>query len=134
MTTLLDTNILIRHFTGDSPELAHRATAYLRAASPGELLLLDLIAAEMVYVLQSVYLQPRDRIAGMLRSTLALPAVRCENDTVLHRSIELYEAGAGWADAYLVAAAEHRGMLDIASFDRGIPRVPGVQRVEPPAL
>jgi predicted nucleic acid-binding protein len=134
VTTLLDTNVLIRHFTGDPPDQARRATAYLQGSSAGEFLLLDLITAEMVFVLQRRYLQPRDTIAGMLRSTLALPAVRCENEALLHRAIELYEAGAGWADAYLVATAEHRGKLDIASFDRGIPRVPDSRRVEPPEL
>jgi predicted nucleic acid-binding protein len=35
------------------------------------------------------------------------------------------------ADAYLVASAERTGVGEVASFDRGIDRVPTVRRVEP---
>src|SRR5262249_43166737 len=52
MTALLDTNVLIRHFTADPPAQARRATAYLKAAPAGELTLLDLHVAECVYVLE----------------------------------------------------------------------------------
>ncbi len=48
MSAFVDTNILIRHLTGDPPDMAARATAYLR--SENELLLTDLMAAETVYV------------------------------------------------------------------------------------
>ena len=50
-SAFIDTNVLVRHLTGDPPELAARATAYLRTAP--ELLLTALIAAETVYVLES---------------------------------------------------------------------------------
>ena len=46
MTAFVDTNVLVRHLTGDPPEQAARATAYLAAAD--ELLLADLVVAEMV--------------------------------------------------------------------------------------
>lgn len=49
MSAFIDTNVLIRHFTGDPPELAARAVAYLRAEP--ELFLSDLVVAETVYVL-----------------------------------------------------------------------------------
>ena len=44
VTAFVDTNILVRHLTGDPPELAARAARYLGAAD--ELLLPDLILAE----------------------------------------------------------------------------------------
>jgi hypothetical protein len=47
----LDTNVLIRHLTGDPPEMARRATAQLASGEP--LLLADLVLAECVYVLES---------------------------------------------------------------------------------
>lgn len=46
MSASVDTNVLIRHLTGDPPETAARATRYLAAAD--ELLLADLIVAETV--------------------------------------------------------------------------------------
>jgi predicted nucleic acid-binding protein len=131
VTRLLDTNILVRHVTGEPPEQARRATASLRTAAPKELVLVDLIAAEFVFVLQSVYRQPRASVATLLRSLLALPAVRCDGELRLYRSLDLYEAGMDFPDAYLVATAELGGISEILSFDRGFRHVPGVRRVEP---
>src|SRR5205807_1713405 len=50
VSAFVDTNILVRHLTGDPPAMAARATAYLREEP--ELLLTDLIVAETVYVLE----------------------------------------------------------------------------------
>ena len=46
LSAFVDTNILVRHLTGDPPDLAARATAYLASAT--ELLLADLIVAETI--------------------------------------------------------------------------------------
>jgi predicted nucleic acid-binding protein len=64
VTALLDTNIVVRHFTGEPPDQASRATAFLRASAPRELILVDLIAAELLFVLQSDYKQPRATVAN----------------------------------------------------------------------
>ena len=60
MTAFVDTNILVRHLTGDPPAMAMRATAFL--AGQPELYLADLIVAETVYVLESFYKAPRDQV------------------------------------------------------------------------
>ena len=130
MTAFLDTNVLIRHLTGDPPAQAHRATRYLQQAD--ELLVPDLILAEVVYVLESYYEIPRSRIAEALGAVLAFPAVRVVDRPLLHRTVELYEAhGLDFADAYLVASAERTGVGVVASFDHGIDRVATVRRDEP---
>jgi predicted nucleic acid-binding protein len=131
VTAILDTNVLVRHFTGEPPDQAERATAFLRSAAPKELVLVDLVAAELVFVLQSVYQQPRSRVAQLLRATLALPAVHCDTARLLYRAIELYETGRDFTDAYLVTMAEAEGIPDLVSFDRGIRGISGVRRVEP---
>ena len=59
MTAFLDTNVLIRHLTGDPPGQAARATRLLSRA--GQLRLPDLIVAEVVNVLESFYEVPRPR-------------------------------------------------------------------------
>lgn len=131
MTALLDTNILVRHFTGAPPEQARRVSAFLRAAAPDQLLLADLVVAELVFVLQSVYRQPRATVARLVRAVLALPALRCDHARLLSRTIELYEAGQDFTDDYLVATAEAQGIPTIVSFDRGIRSYPNVRRMEP---
>ncbi len=130
MTALLDTNVLVRHLTGDPPDLAERATGYL--ASADDLRLPDLIVAEVAYVLESVYETPRTQVATTLRSILAHPPIRVADAELLLRSIEVYEVhGLDYAEAYLVASAERSGIGAIASFDRSIDRVPTIRRIEP---
>lgn len=130
MKALLDTNILIRHLTGDPPAQAKRATAYLGADH--ELILTDLVLAEMVYVLESFYETPRTDIARMARALLALPSIAVADQDLLLRAVEIYEVlRLDFAEAYLAALAELSGVNRVASFDRQIDRVQGIQRIEP---
>lgn len=130
MSAFVDTNVLIRHLTGDPPAQARRATAYLRRAK--ELLLPDLIVAEVVYVLESFYEVERQRVAELTRAIVGFPAVVVVDEPLLLRALEVYELERlDFADAYLVASAEASGVERIASFDREIDRIATVQRVEP---
>jgi predicted nucleic acid-binding protein len=130
VTAFVDTNILVRHLTGDPPALAERASRYLAQAD--ELLLPDLILAEIAYVLESFYEVPRRQVATTLRAVLAFPAVRVIDSDLLHRAVEVYDVDRlDFADAYLVASAERTGVGVIASFDPSIDRVTSVRREEP---
>ncbi|HEY5277787.1 MAG TPA: PIN domain-containing protein [Coriobacteriia bacterium] len=130
MTAFVDTNVLVRHLTGDPPELAARATRYLAGADG--LLLPDLILAEVAYVLESFYETPRAQVATTLRAVLAFPAIRVIDADLLQRTVEVYEVHRlDFADAYLVASAERTGIGVIASFDKAIDRVRTVRREEP---
>jgi predicted nucleic acid-binding protein len=130
VTAFVDTNILVRHLTGDPPHLSKRATAFLRSET--QLLLTDLIAAETVCVLESFYEAPRDQIADAVRSLVAFDTVVCVDPALLLRAIEVYEADRiDFAEAYLVACAETTGVGTIASFDRSLDRVTTINRIEP---
>lgn len=52
MSKALDADVVLRHFTGQPPEMAARATAALVEAAPRCLVLADLTVAEIVDVLQ----------------------------------------------------------------------------------
>ena len=130
LSAFLDTNVLIRHLTGDPPAQARRARAFLAAA--GELLLPDLIVAEVVYVLESFYEVERERVAELIRAVIGFPAVVVVDEPLLLRALEVYEVDRiDFAEAYLVASAEASGVNTIASFDRSIDRIATVQRIEP---
>jgi len=130
VTAFVDTNVLVRHLTGDPPEQAARATRLLSRA--GQLLLPDLVLAEVVYVLESVYRVPRPRVAELARAIVAYPAIEVVDEPALLRALEVYELHRlDFADAYLVAEAEISGVHAVASFDKEIERVPTVRRVEP---
>jgi predicted nucleic acid-binding protein len=130
VSAFVDTNILVRHLTGDPADMAARATAYL--ADADDLYLTDLIVAETVYVLESFYEAPRDQVADAMRSLVSMRSVVAVDPALLLRAIEVYETDRlDFAEAYLVACAESTGIGRVASFDRSIDRVGTVERVEP---
>ncbi len=133
MSAFVDTNILVRHLTGDPADLAARATSFL--GSERELLLTDLVVAETVYVLESFYEAPRDEVADAVRSLVAFGSIVCVDPALLLRAIEVYETDRiDFAEAYLVACAESTGVGKVASFDRSIDRVHTIERIEPPPV
>jgi predicted nucleic-acid-binding protein len=125
----VETNVLVRHLTGDPPAMAKRATALLGETS--ELFLADLIVAETIYVLESFYETPREQIATTIRSLLGVDSISVVDRNVLLRAVEVYEADRlDFAEAYLVACAESTGIGRVISFDRSIDRVATIERIE----
>jgi predicted nucleic-acid-binding protein len=130
VTAFVDTNVLVRHLTGDPPTQARRATRFL--AETDELLLADLIVAEVVYVLESFYEVERSQVAELVRSMIAFEAMQVADEELLLRAVEVYELDRlDFAEAYLVASAERSGVDTVVSFDRSIDRVGTVRRIEP---
>jgi len=126
----VDTNVIVRHLTGDPPESARRATEFL--AEAGELVLADVIFAEVVYVLESFYELERPLVAERLRAVIGFPAIIVLDGSVLLRALEVYEVHRiDFAEAYITACAEASGMRAVASFDCTIDRVGTVERIEP---
>lgn len=126
----IDTNILVRHLTGDPADLAARSTKFLK--TDRNLLLTDLVVAETLYVLESFYEAPRVQIAEAIRSLIAFDSIVTVDPALLLRAIEVYEIDRlDFAEAYLVACAESANVGRVASFDKAIDRVNSVERVEP---
>lgn len=108
--------------------MASRATELLKSGT--RLILTDLVAAECVYVLKSFYRVEDARIAELMRAAFALKSIDVPGLNVLLRALELFgENRLGFADAYLVAIAEHTGVGAVASFDEGIDHVKTVRRI-----
>jgi predicted nucleic-acid-binding protein len=110
--------------------MAGRATAAL--ASGERLLLVDLVLAECVYVLESFYEVPRERVAELMRAAVAHPTIETMDPSLLLRALEVYELDRlDFAEAYLVAQAEATGVGEVLSFDRDIDRIESVRRRAP---
>jgi predicted nucleic-acid-binding protein len=132
VTAWIDTNVLVRHLTGYPPAMARRATRFLAAVAPGELLLADLVLAEVVYVLQSVYDLDRPAVAEAARAIVTFPAIAVDDPQLLLRAVEVYENDRlDFAEAYLVASAERSGVRAVASFDKTVRRVASVELIQP---
>lgn len=86
MTAFVDTNVLIRHLTGDPPAQARRATRFLEETD--ELLLADVMLAGVGYVLESFYELGRAQVADTLRAILAYPGGYTESGMRYQHSSE----------------------------------------------
>ncbi len=101
-------------------------------AAGEDLLLADRVLAECVYVLESSYEVPRERVAELKRAAIALPAIKTVDATSLLRALEADEVHRlDFAEAYLVAQAEATGVGTVLSYDKTIDRVDTVTRREP---
>lgn len=130
LSAFVDSNVLVRHLTGDPPDQAKQAAEFLRGGE--SLILVDLVVAEVVYVLESVYEVDRDRVAELVRAIMGFPAVAVLDEALLLRTLEIYgQYRLHFAESYLAACAELSGVGAIASFDRDIDRVPTIRRHEP---
>jgi predicted nucleic-acid-binding protein len=130
LIAFVDTNVLIRHLTGDPVAQARKATAALRAAE--RLLVSDIVFAECIFVLESFYEAPRAQVATAMRALLAMPAVAVADAAILLRALEVYEEqGLHFAEAQLVAAAETSGVGHVLSFDRDLNRATSITWLQP---
>lgn len=130
---LVDTNVLIRFFTGDPPEMAQKARRLVERADRGEVLvtILPLILAEAFYTLESFYEMKRAPIAQKFLDFLQARGIQAmELSRLLDALKRCRDGNAHFADAYLAASAVEL-KHPIASFDTDFDKFKGVQCVEP---
>lgn len=136
MPRFLDTNILLRHFTGDDFEKAEACKALLLRIEHGQETVetSDLAIAEVVYILQSPrqYGLSRQRIRSLLEPLLRLRGLRLPHKSLYTRVFDLYcQQKMSFVDAYNAAYMESRGLNYIYSYDTDFDRVQGMTRLEP---
>ena len=115
-----DTNLFIRYFTNEPPKQAEKARKLFESISKGEneLYVCDLIAAEIVYVLESVYCLNKKEIADKLLAIVEHENVTIENQAIILEALELYaEKNLDFTDAYLAAHAKKAGYEEVCTFD-----------------
>jgi predicted nucleic acid-binding protein len=131
----LNTNLLLRHLTQDSPDLSPRATALVRRIVVGDLTVrtTDTVVFETVYTLQRFYRTSRPQIRATLWPLLRLRSVRLVGKRRYRRAFDLYVAfpALSFADCYHAAYMESQGLSDLISFDRDMDRVRTIMRYEP---
>lgn len=136
MPRFLDTNILLRHLTGDDLEKAEACKALLLRIEHREETVetSDLAIAEVVYILQSPrqYGLSRQRIRSLLEPLLRLRGLRLPQKSLYTRVFDLYcQHNVSFADAYNAAYMDSRGITEVYSYDTDFDRIEGLVRVEP---
>lgn len=135
MKQLVDTNVLVRFFTGEPPGMADRARNLISRADTGEvtLVILPLVLAEVYFTLESFYKMERRTIAEKLIIFLQCRGIQAvEREQVLNALARCHDHGAHFVDAYLASVAAAEKQL-IVSFDRDFDKFKDVRRIEPMA-
>lgn len=130
---LVDTNVLVRFFTGDPPAMAAKSLRLVEQADKGDVLLVvaPVIVAEVFYTLESYYEMERKEVAAKLSAFLLCRGIETiEGGRISDALARCRDRNAHFADAYLAASAVELQM-PIASFDGDFDRFKDVERIEP---
>lgn len=122
---LVDTNVIASFLTDRNPAQQARAAALFEGAEARrvEIVVTQVVAAELVYVLQNLYGVPRAEAAATLRDLFALPGVRAVDTLPWPRVFKLWPAVLpDFADAALAAVCESEAGAAIATFDAAFRR------------
>lgn len=132
---LVDSNVLLRFFTGEPPLLFQAAKALIESAERGAVILdvPTLVVAETAFTLESYYKQSRREVARVFIEFFKIAGIRLpERDLVLNALGRVQATGVHFVDAYLAAVAREVS-IPVASFDRHFDRFKDVERFEPRA-
>lgn len=128
-----DTNVLVRLLTNDPQEQALAAAETLdRSGDVPDVILTDVVIAELAYVLTTVYLLTAAAAADRILALLELPRVEVVDDLVVRDAISTWSSGRiDFADAYLAALNRRVEGSAVLSFDSDFDALEGVTRIEP---
>lgn len=118
---LVDANVLVSFFMNRHEQQRDAADELLQRAEGGEIAAAvpQFVVFETIYVLQSLYGIPRERVAEMIRDVLAFPGVQVIDDCPWKRVFDLWPATlTSLADAAILALAMTNRYDAIATFDQ----------------
>ena len=133
----VDTNVFLRHLTGDDPKKARACFELLQRANRKEILLTtsEAVIAEIVYVLSSsrqIYTLSREEIRARLYPILSIPGLKLAHRKLYLRALDLYAAyPLDFEDAVIVAQMERQRIKELLSYDREFDRIATIVRLEP---
>jgi predicted nucleic acid-binding protein len=130
----LDTNILLRFFTGDDSQKAQQALNLFMRIERGEekVITSSSVIFETVYTLQSFYKLARGEIKDKLLPIISMRGVHLPDKSVYYRAFDLYVTkNISFADAYNAAFMISEEIFNIYSWDRDFDKIEGIVRLEP---
>ena len=127
---LIDTNILIRYLTNDTPSHAQAVETLIRNAPKRSLILSDAILIEVVFVLLSVYELPKTELIDKMNVIIASD-VFLLNRALWSKVFDIYSRyGISIVDSYMCAVSGLK-KLPLLTFDKKLRSVSGSIPVEP---
>ena len=127
-----DTNFLLSFLTDRNIEQQAAAKKYFEKALKAEIeiIVIENVITELVYVLQSIYRVSRDNIHEILRSLSLTPGIKIDTYFSLNELIQLWpESVSDYGDALLIKYAK-KNKTGILTFDKkmkGIMKKTGIK-------
>jgi predicted nucleic acid-binding protein len=117
----VDTNIVLRYLLGDHPALTKKAEQLVTRSAVRELVITDVVVAEIVYVLRSTG-RDRSQTVEALELLLRTPSLAYENEELTQEVMSLLgSTRLDFADCYLIARARRAG-AGLHTFDTDMQR------------
>jgi predicted nucleic-acid-binding protein len=118
--TGIDTNVLVRYLVEDDPQQAATAARFItnECSSDDPGLVNRIVLCEVVWVLETAYGYPRDKVALALESILRTAQLLVEDHSEAWSSFREYQDGADFADAFIAAVNRRLGCDRTVTFDR----------------
>jgi len=123
----IDTKALVRLLTrDDARQLAIAQDFVAKGAWVSHLVL-----AEAIWVLDSVFELPRERLAAAVAMLLDHEHLSLHDPDVVSRALDHFRAqsGVGFSDCLVLEIARKAGHTPLGSFDRALARLDGVERL-----
>lgn len=134
-TAFLDTNVILRHLLGDHTIHSPAATRLFEQIEARErsVRISETVVFETVFTLEKTYRVPRSEIAAAVLPLLGLPGVAMPGKTMMSTVFGCWSdhAALSFADCYHLVLTQRLGLDMIISFDQGLSRFVGVERIEP---
>lgn len=131
---IIDANIILRYLTNDVQDQAERAGELLAKVEAGseEVLLPDIILADIIWVLEGYYKQSREQIREWITTILSMRGLRFSDKNVALDALDIYvDIGIDWSDAFVTGQMINHGIMEIYSFDRHFDRIGAIKKIEP---
>ena len=131
---IIDANIILRYLTNDVPDKAKQAEELLKKVEAGaeEVFLPDIILADIVWILEGYYKQPRELIRDWIAAIISLQGLEFSDKSIALDALDIYvDKGVDWSDAFAASQMFATRMYEIYSFDKRFSNIDGIVRLEP---
>ncbi|MEA2489163.1 MAG: hypothetical protein QOH21_955 [Acidobacteriota bacterium] len=123
----IDTNVLVRVLTRDHDEQLAAAEAFVRNGA----WVSQVVLAETVWVLRSKYKLGHDAVATVIEMLLDHEQFIIQDHDVAETALLQYrqKPALGFSDCLIIASARRAGHLPLGTFDNGLSKLPGAERL-----
>ena len=123
----VDTNLLVRLIVRDDPKQVGAAETFVAQGAGVS----QLVLAETIWVLDAVHERTAVQLAAAIEMLLNHEHLSVQDADVVERALDAFRArpALGFSDCLVLEIARKAGHLPLGTFDRGLGRLEGAQRL-----